>query len=142
MGLFYPLSGGLSIANLPGTGSQVSANLQWTLYEAFKLPAVAIRASHSRLQGLQNTSFSSSGVEALSSWGWKNLTIYGGLGAIKNKGYLKSESLGDFEKEQIDAVRTFGLQLLSLKLGLKFNLETRKQNESARVTSIKIGFRT
>lgn len=59
----------------------ISGYLQWTAYEAFARPALAMRGQYSRLMTLATTDASALEVTALASYGFLRLfTVYGAYG--------------------------------------------------------------
>ena len=86
-GLFSPVDVGINFGTAQGSVvQQVGGYLQWTIFEAFRMPALALRATIARLSGLQDTSFSSAGATAVASWGFLGiLTAYGSYGMNWNE---------------------------------------------------------
>ena len=93
-GLPLPVDAGITAAGLTGSGkgsafSQVSAALQWTVYEALARPALTIRGSYGKLYGVTGTTLSSAGGEAVVSYGILSyFTFYGRIGAVQHEGVV------------------------------------------------------
>lgn len=88
-GLPYPFDAGLIFSSPLATAQQLTGYLQWTVFEKFKLPALAVRASHGRLFGLKDVEAQGSMLEATTSWG---ISIFRGyLSVAYETGGAKSE---------------------------------------------------
>lgn len=84
-GLFSPIDGGLTIGTVPSLGIQrAGAHLQWTVYEEFQRPALAIRGNYSRLFGLANTKINSGGLDLIGSYGFSIVSAYAGTSIIRH----------------------------------------------------------
>jgi hypothetical protein len=105
-GLPIPIDIGASISKLPETNAGVYA--QWTLFESFALPAVAVRAKYSRLMGLPSTEFQTSSVEAGASYGLlRILNVYGTYGMNRHRAEIRTQgetgtTLAIVEGSQVD----------------------------------------
>lgn len=82
-GLPYSLDVGGGFAKHAATQAKlISGYVQWTAYEAFAMPALAVRGQYSRLMGLATTDASALEASVLASYGFLRLfTIYGTYGA-------------------------------------------------------------
>ena len=78
----WPLDVGIVFGSDQATKiNQLGGHIQWTAFEAFKLPAVAFRGYYSRLLGLTDTQFNSYGFDGLVSYGvLRYFNIYAGGG--------------------------------------------------------------
>jgi len=93
-GLPLPIDGGITAAGPTGNNQsngfmQLSAALQWTVYEAFARPALAVRASYGKLFGITGTTLTSVGGEAVLGYAvFRYFTFYGRLGVVQHQGTL------------------------------------------------------
>jgi hypothetical protein len=91
-GLPIPVDAGITAAGPAGSGkgsafTQVSAALQWTVYEALARPALTLRGSYGKLYGVTGTTLTSAGGEVVVSYGVLSyLTFYGRIGAVQHEG--------------------------------------------------------
>lgn len=76
-GIFWPLDGGLSYSTILNTNvSSYTAYLQWTAFEKFALPALALRTAYTNITGLKNTKFNNMSLGAAISWGYRFVTVF------------------------------------------------------------------
>ncbi len=97
-GLFYPIDLGINfstVMNNSNQGTSVSGYLQWTVFERFTWPALAVRTLYTQLHGVDNVSFETMGVEGLLSYGFSIASIYGGYGENVHDASYKVEDGGD-----------------------------------------------
>jgi hypothetical protein len=87
-GLPLPIDLGLAIAYANGTfGSSVYS--QWTVFEGFRRPALAIRVAEGRLYGARGINLGSTTTEAILSYGvQKFLTAYANFGMARHRGHV------------------------------------------------------
>lgn len=123
-GLPWSIDVGGAFGQEPSTkATLISGYGQWTFFEAFALPAFALRASYSRLMALATTDASNLAFEGVASYGFLRLmTIYGAVGAQRDQIRVRSGSsygtmlsLGDVESTSVQRIlvgrtRTIGLQ--------------------------------
>jgi opacity protein-like surface antigen len=83
---------GLGIGRDPlSRATLVSGYSQWTVYEAFAMPALAIRGGFNRLLGLAATDASSLTLEGVASYGFlRFFTIYAGIGVGRHQIEVRS----------------------------------------------------
>jgi hypothetical protein len=89
-GFPLPIDVGAAFGAAPEDGfTQAGAHVQWTPFEALGMPAVTVRASYAKMFGMEGTSLSSIGLDAVASYGFlRYFTIYGALGAARHSGEL------------------------------------------------------
>ena len=93
-GLPLPIDGGITAAGPTGNNQnsgfmQLSAALQWTVYQAFARPALAVRASYGKLFGITGMTVTSVGGEAVLDYAvLRFFTFYGRLGVTQHQGTL------------------------------------------------------
>ena len=123
-GLPWSIDVGGAFGQEPSTkATLISGYGQWTFFEAFALPAFALRASYSRLMALATTDASNLAFEGVASYGFLRLmTIYGAIGAQRDQirvrsgsGYGTMLSLGDHESTSVQRIlvgqtRAIGMQ--------------------------------
>jgi len=96
-GILTPIDIGLTAGTLGrGNARQLGGSVQVTLVEGFRMPALAIRAAHLRIDGMDETAFTTTGAEILAAWGilgW--VTPWIGLGANQHDGRIETGLSGD-----------------------------------------------
>jgi hypothetical protein len=97
-GLPWPVDFGLSGGTAVSQGFSLAAgHVQWTVFEELALPAVAVRLSHGRIFGLKDTTFSSTGVDLVASYGFlRYFTVYGAIGVTRNEASLAIDAGSDY----------------------------------------------
>jgi hypothetical protein len=93
-GLPLPIDIGFSGgADAEARYSVANAHVQWTVFEAFKLPAVALRVAGTRLFGLPHTSYSNDSAELVVGWGFlRYFTIFGTYGIVRHTASLSLDA--------------------------------------------------
>ena len=86
-GLPWSVDVGMGLGQDRWTGANLmSAYSQWTIFEGFALPALALRGSYNRLMGLASTDSSSVTADAVGSFGFLRIfTVYGSYGAGRHQ---------------------------------------------------------
>lgn len=132
-GLFYPVDIGFNYgASLSHQLNQVGGYLQWSIYEAFALPAVAIRGGMSRIFGLASTEIKTESLELVSSYGVGIFAGYIGFGfhnhSVKYGLSAADESLlgyDDYRIPRADDIAfpiKYGWQESTTTLGFQFQI--------------------
>jgi hypothetical protein len=137
-GLPFGIDVGASVSGAPDTDIKViGAEVRYALLEGgVASPAVALRASYSLLQGVDELDMNTMGVDLSISKGFVMLTPYAGAGAIRTTATPKdSVTLGE---EVINETRLFAG--VNLNLGMNFVLEADKTGDHTSF-SVKAGFR-
>ena len=139
-GLPFDLDASLSYSSVPKTGIKLwGGALSWAFVPGDALlPALGIRASYTRLSGLQQLAFSTAGLDASISKGFGPLTPYGGVGKVwstsspEGSTGLSKESFGQTKvfaglgfnfallNVGVEYDRTGGANSYGAKLGIKF----------------------
>ncbi len=90
-GIYAPVDVGATYSILETRKiSQLMGHVQWTVFESFQLPALALRLHYGKLMGLYSSDFSSTGLDAVASYGLlRYFTFYASLGVQKNYGALR-----------------------------------------------------
>jgi hypothetical protein len=84
-GFSWPINLGAQFArNADNTLSQASGFVQWTLFESFALPAIALRTGYSRLFGMRSSESSSISGDGVMSWGFRNFSVFATMGLAVN----------------------------------------------------------
>ena len=117
-GLPFGLDVGASFSNVPQTDiSVLGGELRLSIVDGgIVTPAVALRASYSQVEGIENLAFNSSALELTISKGFLLLTPYAGVGLVRtraepdNLGTLRAETF-DQEKIYAGVVLNFGFAL-------------------------------
>lgn len=91
-GLPIPLDFGLSIGKIPDTEATTAGGYaQWTMFEKFALPALAIRGKYSRIMGLPSTEFSTLTGEVVASYGFlRILNAYANYGVNSHNASIRT----------------------------------------------------
>lgn len=124
-GSFLPVDFGFSIgATQDDHISMAGAHAQWSIFEGFRLPAVAVRASYNQLFGMKDAEMQSTrGDLVISTNIWSFFTIYGTTGIQRNNVTLNSASYfqyglttapenRDYSKSWISKSHAIGLRAL------------------------------
>lgn len=145
-GLFYPFDLGIGYtpSSASQTYSQTSGYLQWTVYEGFALPALAVRSGISKGSSKDDISVSSKSVSAICSYGFRILTGYIDLGLHQHEG-LNQEKNYDTTVQRLkwnESTSTIGLELQLLPPFAFLALETTTVDNKTRnyQTKLSIGF--
>jgi len=95
------------VSKVPTTNVTVSGvHLKYALINGNAvLPAVALRASHSRMGGVSQMDLSNTGVELLISKGFLGLTPYAGLGTVYSK--AKANGVAGLSNESFSQTKSF-----------------------------------
>lgn len=153
-GLPWPIDFGFGlgrIANLRATTAGGYA--QWTFYEAFQMPALALRIKHSRLMGLPSTEFDTTSFEGAASYGFfRFFTAYGTYSFNRQNALIRTSgetgtslSLNDIPSNDYRATRadqghTLGLQIQALPPFCNIAAETRVNgNQSSYLAKLSVG---
>lgn len=86
-GLMIPVNIGLSLANLTELNwLAVTGFVQWSVYEAFARPVLALRMHLTNTYGLEQSQLSASGVEAVVSYGFlRYFAVFGSIGINRHQ---------------------------------------------------------
>lgn len=115
----------------------VGAELRYALVKGgTATPAIALRGTYSKLSGVEQLAFDTTGVELSISKGFAVLTPYAGIGRIK----VNSEPQGILllSKESFNQSKSY--VGVNINLGLNIGLEADKTGDAS-TYSIKFGFR-
>lgn len=90
-GLRWPVDFGFTFGTTQASRiSQLGGHIQWTAYERFQMPAVALRGVYARMYGIHNTEFSTYGSEVAISYGFlRYFTAYATYGWQYNTAALQ-----------------------------------------------------
>ena len=116
---------GMGLGQDRSTGaSLMSVYSQWTIFEGFALPALALRGSYNRLMGLVSTDSSSVTGDAVASFGFLRIfTVYGSYGAGRHESRVRlgetfgtslvmdGTSEGDLDRVMFRKSRSLGMQI-------------------------------
>ena len=115
-GLPFGIDVGAIYSEIPSSDiSLIGAELKWAFIEGnVALPAVAVRGTYTKLDGVDNLDFSTKGIDLSVSKGFAMLTPYGGVGKV----WIESEpdSTLSLEKENISETKFFAGLRVSLGL--------------------------
>ncbi|MCC2657370.1 MAG: hypothetical protein K0Q76_2478 [Panacagrimonas sp.] len=114
-GLPLGIDVGASYAWVPESDVEMlGAEIRYALLEGgVATPAIGLRGSYSKLDGVDEVDFDSYGIEIAISKGFGPLTPYAGVGQVWSE--LKPDSAFGLDKEKIDDTRFFvGLRLSAL----------------------------
>jgi len=120
-GLPFNLDVGASLSAVPGTDlTVVGAELRYALIKGgVAMPAVAVRASFSQVQGVTELNLNNTALELTLSKGFLVLTPYGGFGIVHTAANPQNSAV--LEEETIDQKKIFiGL---NINLGINFTVE-------------------
>lgn len=117
-GLPFGLDVGAFLSAAPGTDIRVfGGEVRYAILEGSTLtPAVAIRATYSRLEGVDELELDNKGIELSISKGFTVLTPYAAIGMVRTESEVLDQTTLD--KESIDAKK----MVVGVNLNLGFNL--------------------
>ncbi|MFK7873953.1 MAG: hypothetical protein AB8C84_12440 [Oligoflexales bacterium] len=78
-GIFWPLDIGLGLASFEEEKSY-SGYIQYTLYEKFMTPAIALRTTHSRMFVSTQGPLHTTTAQILASWGYRSISLWANFG--------------------------------------------------------------
>ena len=124
-GLPWSVDVGMGLGQDRVTGATlVSAYSQWTIFEGFALPALALRGGYNRLMGLVSTDSSSVTGDAVASIGFLRIfTVYGSYGVGRHESHVRlGEAVGtslvidgasevEIDKVMFRRSKSFGAQI-------------------------------
>jgi hypothetical protein len=130
-GFAWPINLGLAAGYNKDTDlSYAAGHLQWTLFEGFQLPAIAIRADHSKLYGTRSSQVARSGISTVVSYGFlRYFEVFGSYGINKTQTSVeiqrtagessvyilaKGENQRRYEKEFQSTTQSYGLKVTLL----------------------------
>jgi len=138
-GLPYNIDVGVEYARIPSSGINLyGAEIKWAfLPGSIALPALALRGSFTRLNGISQLGFETAGVDLSISKGFAFLTPYAGLGQVRSRSATDGLALSQVNLTQskyfagvdanlglgnlvFEADSTGGIHTYSLKAGLRF----------------------
>jgi hypothetical protein len=138
LGLPYHMDFGAMYSRVPNSGINLwGADLKWAVLPGdVALPAVALRASVTRLDGVSQMGFETIGADVSISKGFLNLTPYGGVGEVWSRSSTNGLNLA---QENLTQTKVFaGLGINLVVCDLTFEADT---TGGIRSYSGKIGFR-
>lgn len=137
-GLPFNLDVGASYTVVPGTGIRVyGGEFRWAILPgSVALPAVALRASGSKLTGVDQLSFSTYGADVSVSKGFAIFTPYGGVGQV----WVRStpDSATTLQAETFGQTKFFAGVNINVGVNLCFEYDNTGSISSY---SAKVGFR-
>jgi hypothetical protein len=153
-GLPLPVDLGITAGAPPGAPfTQVSGHLQWTVYEDFAMPSLAIRAGYGRLFGLTGTTLASASGDAVASYGFlRYFTIFASMGVTQHRGsftpreqgpagYLLADDIGTPEVNLTwyETVRMAGLKVTIVPPFIDLVGEVNAGENGTREIAVKLG---
>ena len=137
-GLPFNIDIGASLTGVPGTDIKLGgAQIKYAFIEGgTATPAVAIRASMTRLFGMDDLDFNTKSVDLSISKGFLNITPYAGVGRVWG---TVTPNFASLTREKPEASKVFGGVNFSLGFG-NLAAEVDKTGDSKSV-SVKLGFR-
>ena len=139
-GLPLDIDVGLSYVTVPSTDIKI---VGYELSYAFlsggvATPAVALRLTSSKLSGVDQLDFSTTGYELSVSKGFAMLTPYVGIGRVKTSSEVAGTAAGLFTKESFTDSKT--IIGVNINLGMNIGIETDKTGDATSY-NIKFGIR-
>lgn len=115
----------------------MGAELRYAILEGgVAMPALAIRAAYSTLQGLDELDLTNKSIELTVSKGFAMLTPYAGIGQVRTNADAVNEP--NLQEEEVDQTKLFAG--LNINLGINLGLEADVTGDQA-TYSVKTGFR-
>ena len=153
-GLPWPVDFGFGLGRIPNLRATTAGGYaQWTVYEAFALPAVALRLKHSRMMGLPSTEFNTTAMEGAVSYGFlRYFTAYGTYAFNRNEAVIRTSGesgtslslsdnpSADFHTTRNSTSRTYGIQIQALPPFCNVAIENRLNgNQSSYMAKLSLG---
>lgn len=139
-GLPFGVDIGAFYATVPSTNIDlVGAELRYALLAGgTATPAIAVRATYSKLSGVEELAFDTSGVELSISKGFAMFTPYAGIGRVKINSEPQGSAASFLTEESFSQGKSY--VGLNINLGLNIGLEADKTGDASSY-SLKFGFR-
>ena len=110
------------------------AEIQYAILEGSALtPAVAVRGTLTKLDGVDQLSFDSQGLELLVSKGFVGVTPYGGIGSVHGKSTAHVASLTSESSNQTKLFAGVNWNVMLANLALEYDRTGRNDSLSAKV---------
>lgn len=153
-GLPWPVDFGFGLGRIGNLRATTAGGYaQWTVYEAFAMPAVAVRLKHSRMMGLPSTEFNTTALEGAVSYGFfRYFTGYATYASNRNNAVIRTSgetgtalSLtdnpnSDYRTTRIAASRTYGLHMQLLPPFCNLAIENRvSDHQSSYLAKLSVG---
>lgn len=152
-GLLWPVDFGFGMGRIGDLRATTAGGyVQWTVFESFALPAVAMRLKHSRLMGLPSTEFESTALETAASYGFRRLTVYGTYAFNRHNAVIRTSGesgttialtetpASDYHATRADRSHTVGLQIQVLPPICNVAVESRVQSgQSSLLAKLSLG---
>ncbi|MBF0440896.1 MAG: hypothetical protein HQK54_03240 [Oligoflexales bacterium] len=153
-GLPWPIDLGVNYGHVQGGKiSQWSAHVQWSVYEDFQMPALALRANFSKMSGIKDTEFDSRGASIYGSYSFlRYFTVFGGLGMEYHQAEIHSLGKNDavyfmisknddiIRKTWINTSEYFGARILIIPPTLSIAIEAQTRVNESKIFLGKISF--
>lgn len=144
LGLPHNLDFGAEYSRVPSSPMNLwGANLKWTfLPGTVATPALALRASVTRLDGVAQMGFETIGADLSVSKGFLNFTPYGGIGAVTSRTSPSSvNGVGGVALQQVNMVQSKLFAGLGINLGIADVTVEADSTGGIHTYSAKLGFR-
>jgi len=139
-GLSVPINFGFIGGYDSNTGIYYAGgHIQWSVFEHFQLPSIAIRGDHSEVFGVQETKIQQSSLKLVSSYGFlRYFEIFGSIGQTQNSvstkinkiqnntpiySFIQNEADQEFRFESQGRAQGYGLKVVVLPPFLAMSAE-------------------
>ncbi|HBS27021.1 MAG TPA: hypothetical protein DD827_07835 [Gammaproteobacteria bacterium] len=123
-GLPFNFDIGAAYTGLPEVGASIiGAELKWAFVDGgIAIPAIAVRASYSKLSGIDEIEVENMGFDISISKGFAMLTPYGGIGLVMSES--TPQNIPGLKAETVDETRVFAGLNINLGMNLGFEVDT------------------
>jgi hypothetical protein len=134
-GLPFGIDIGGFYTKIPSSNIQLyGAELKYAILEGSALtPAVAVRGTFTKLNGVDQLSFDSQGLELLVSKGFVGVTPYGGIGTVHGKSTAHGVALNSESSNQTKLFAGLNWNLMLGNLALEYDRTGKNDTLSAKV---------
>jgi hypothetical protein len=102
-GIFWPLDIGLNFGYVDDLDLQkIGGYVQWSIYQEFLRPALALRIDHSQLSAKDLYKTETSALSGIFSWGYGPISLVASGGLVVAKSALASEGISEFGLLEMD----------------------------------------
>ena len=126
--ILYPVSLSITMGQISENVTQMGGSLQWTVFEAFAMPAVAARLGYSKLFGLAKTNLETTEMELRASWGIAFFSLYAGYGIHYHT--WDSDSFGNETLEEQEQIAGLSINALPPFFTLGFEMRKPRYSEA------------
>ena len=118
--------------------SQIAGLAQWTVFEGFALPAIALRGGLQRMYGLAASTVESLSLDFVASYGVSYFTFYGSYGEGWHKAHIEDD--GGLEARWDETTYGMGIRITIVPPFVSLSFEGRTGEGDTNVYAVKLAF--